>query len=134
MLLLLFLPFVGLMSAFWAALVVVVFLLMQGPGWSGSTTVEEGGAYGVTIGTSKDLVYSDLIKSFSILDLYVEQPTIPDSPPDHRLIGEGVYEGLMKHDVWRIRPFNQRIESLEFTFKNSRLIKIHNSWAIVEGF
>jgi hypothetical protein len=122
------------MSAFWAVLVVVVFIASQGPGWSGSTTIAEGDAYGVTIGTSKDQVYSDLIKSFSIRDLYVAHPDIPDSPPDHRIIGEGVYEGLMEHDVWRIRPFSQRIESYQFTFNNSKLIKIRYSWAIMEGF
>jgi len=131
---LVFIPLVGLMSTAWVIFVAVIFLSVVGPNLSVSDTIEEGSAYGVTIGTSKDQVYSDLIKSFSIRDLYVVEPKIPESPPDLRIIGEGVYERLMKEDNWRIRPFSQWLESYNFTFKNSKLIKIHHSWAVIGAF
>ena len=134
LLLLVFLPLVGLMSTAWAYIFFHVYVGVLFSIGSGSVTIDEGSAYGVTIGTSKDQVYSDLIKSFSIRDLSVDEPEIPGSPPDLRIIGEGVYEGLMEEDYWKIRPFNRRPESFDFFFENSKLIKIHHSWAAMEGF
>ena len=84
---LVFIPLVGLMSTARVIFVAVIFLAVVGPNLSVSDTIEEGSAYGVTIGTSKDQVYSDLIKSFSIRDLYVVEPKIPESPPVLRIIG-----------------------------------------------
>jgi hypothetical protein len=128
LLLLLFVPLVALLSAAWVIILLVLYLGVLHPIWSGSATIEEGSAYGLTIGASKDQVYSDLIKSFPIRDLSMYEPDFPHAPSDLKIIDEGVYEILMNENYWQIRPFNRRPEHYGLTFRNGALIKIHHYW------
>jgi hypothetical protein len=89
---------------------------------------QEGTAHGVTIGASRDQVYSDLIKAFPIRKLTLYGVENKDAPRYFNILEENAYRIMMSEDHWYIQLTLNRHYALELFFENDKLIKIVRYW------
>jgi hypothetical protein len=131
---LLFLPLVGFTSCgLFYAFAFIVLLTYTGEQPSEVNVYESGTAHGVTIGTSKDQVYSDLLQEYTLRRLTMDDPRITDASAYFNIIDEVAYPVLMSLDHWEVNLTFNLPNTLELFFYDDKLIKIIRSrWPSAE--
>ena len=125
----LFLPLVVLTTLVLSLLFVVIYLNVVNDALTELNVVEEGTAYGLTIGSSKDQVYSDLIRSIPIRKLVASGADIAGAPRRFSIVGPGAYDFLLAADYWHLKPSPPPLNVLKLYFQDGRLAKIRYFWS-----
>jgi hypothetical protein len=96
---------------------------------SGGKVIEQGSAYGVTIGRSKERTFQDLLDEYRNQNVFVSGAVIENAPTRFMLSDDNAYEIMMPEDHWHLFVPLMKLSVLRLHFTDGKLAKIIRVWA-----